>query len=170
MAKYTVNSDHNVPATMADIKHAIEIWNRDAKEEAVGKWDAPPSSTIGGNEAILRIDLRGRPVTIRCDSQRTFTQNLRCCFLALDDMRMNERRGIAETMREAYAMLAAPVLQRDPYEVLGVRSDMPIEDLEQWYALKAKRLHPDTNAGKDTTKEMAELNDAMDRIRKERGQ
>lgn len=162
--------DRPAKDTADDIRHAIAIWNRDALDPSpVGAWDMPPATTIGGSEAIVRFQLRGLEVLLRCESQKTYTQNLRCCFLALDAMRMNERRGIADTLRQAYAALPAPTIQRDPYEILGVRPDMSIDDIEDWYSLKVKRAHPDRNPDDpDAAKKTAELNGAIERIRAER--
>lgn len=168
-AKY-VAPDAPVQTTTRDIKHAIEIWNRDAGAQVVGAWDMPNPTKIGGAEALVRFQLRGEEVLLRCESQRTYSLNLRCCFLALDAMRLNERRGIADTLRQAYAALPAPAKQRDPYEVLGVRSDMSTDDIEDLYAIKIKRVHPDLNRDDpDAAKKAAELNDAIERIRKDRG-
>lgn len=164
-----VAPDRPAKDTRDDLEHAISIWNRDAGAKVVGAWDMPPSTTIGGREALVRFQLRGEEVLLRCDSQKTYTQNLRCCYLALDAMRLNERRGIADTMRQAYAQLAAPAVQRDPYEVLGVRSDMALEDIEDLYAIKIKRVHPDLNPDDpDAQRKTSELNDAIERIRVER--
>lgn len=164
-AAYRVNTEKPAQATIADIRHAVSIWNRDAGETAVSAFDVPPSPKVGGVEAVVRIELRGRPVEFRCGSQRTYSENLRCCFLALDSMRLNERRGIGEVMQTAYAMLSAPKAERDPYEVLGVRSNLDLEDIEAVWRSKVKRAHPDAGG---TAEAAAELNGAIERIRKER--
>ena len=52
-----------------------------------------------------------------------------------------------------------------PYEIIGARPDAAIEDIEALYRSKAKRVHPDAGG---TTEGMAELNEAMARIRSER--
>lgn len=56
-------------------------------------------------------------------------------------------------------------MERDPYEVLGVRSDTDMEDIELIYKAKAKRAHPDAGGSVEA---MKELNKAIDKIRKEK--
>ena len=80
---------------------------------------------------------------------------------------MNEVRGIGELMREMYLMLPAPAKERDPYEILGARSDAALEDIEDLYRAKARRLHPDAPGGGDPAA-MTALNAAIERIRAER--
>lgn len=87
-------------------------------------------------------------------------------FLAADSLRMNEVRGLGEFMREAYLALEGPTgpVIRDPYEVLGIRPDAPLEVAEASYRALAKVAHPD--AGGSEAK-MAELNAAIERVRSE---
>ncbi len=69
---------------------------------------------------------------------------------------MNEKRGIADTLAKAYLQLAAPAQKRDPYEVLGVRPDTPLDDIKAMYLVKAKRLHSDVGGEDDAMKEVNE--------------
>lgn len=88
--------------------------------------------------------------------------NLRVLYLALDSIRLNEARGIADIVREAYLSLPAPMRQRDPYEVLGVRPDAPRHVIEAAYRARARVVHPDAG-GSDA--EMAALNAAWEALR-----
>ena len=78
---------------------------------------------------------------------------------------MNEARGIGDVVREMYLQLPAPVKERDPYEVLGVRSDAPLEVVEACWRALARRAHPDVG-GSDVA--MKEINAAWEKIRAER--
>lgn len=165
MAGYTMQTDKTEAQTRKEIVEEFARWNT-SERGAVESFDFPAPETIGSAEAVLRFKLRGLPVIMRCSSQLAYRLNLRCLFYAVESMRMNEKRGIADVMRQAYGQLSAPTLQRDPYEVLGVRSDTELEDIEAMYKRRAMRLHPDTGGADDTA--MKELNGAIERIREER--
>ena len=107
----------------------------------------------GGPEILLHMDRQGRA-----------QDNLRVLYLAVEAMRMNDARGITDVVREAYLQLPAPAKTRDPYEVLGVRPDAPLEDIKAMYTIKAKRLHPDAGG---TEEEMKVLNEAWERVQQE---
>ena len=107
----------------------------------------------------------GRDVHLRMASQERPQDNLRVLYLAVEAMRMNETRGISETLRAAYLQLEAPVGPDDPYRTLGVRPDAPMEDIEAVYRSKAKRAHPDAGGSAD---EMKRLNAAIEKIREQR--
>lgn len=150
-------------------------WARTQKdlEECFRRWGVREWSTVPVREPL---SVEGKAVTLRYvqnGQERRFTlatqpravDNLRCLYLGVDSIRLNEARGIGDVVREMYQALPSPTLQRDPYEVLGVRSDAELEDIEAVYRSKAKRLHPDKE-GDDAA--MKELNGAMERIREER--
>jgi len=107
----------------------------------------------------------GAQIPVASKDQDRAVDNFRVVFLALEAIRLNEARGIGEVVQAAYMALPAPVKQRDPYEVLGVRSDAPMVDIEDMYRIKAKRAHPDAGG---TEEAMTELNAAMDRIKADR--
>ncbi len=121
----------------------------------------------GQTSAFVRFVLRGIPVTVECSSQEGYRDNLRCIFYAIEAMRMNEVRGIADTMKNAYLQLSAPAQGRDAYEVLGVRPDADPEIIGAAYRALAKKLHPDVGGGADAFKE---IDDAYSRIVKDRSE
>ena len=99
-------------------------------------------------------------------SQERPVDNLRALYLGLESMRMNETRGIGDVVREMYLQLPAPSKGRDPYEVLGIRSDAPLEVIEASWRALAKRAHPDAG-GSDAA--MKEINAAWEKIKADRG-
>lgn len=163
--QFVITSEKTAPEVIGDITDEVRLWNRDAASEVITAWDVIPPTKIGETAAHLRVELRNQAVEFKCHSQPTYALNLKACHLALEAMRLNEKRGIGDVMREAYAMLSAPTRQRDPYEVLGVRSDAELEDIEAVYRSKAKRAHPDAGGSNEA---MKELNDAMERIKADR--
>ena len=162
---YTMNTTWQSERSRSEIRRQLERWD----------WDVPgvvDLDTIdfpkGGREDTagrVHFNLRGTTIKVECESQWTYKQNIRCVALAVETMRMNEKRGIADTMRKAYLMIEAPKEQRDPYEVLGVRPDASEALLQAAYKAQANDRHPD-KGGSDTA--MQELNDARERIRVER--
>jgi len=162
---YSMNTKKTAAQTRRDIVEQFERWNPRYGASLIESYDFPQPSKIGGGEAQVRFVLRGLPITVACSSQYGYDDNLRCCLYAIESMRLNEKRGIADTMRNAYAQLAAPKAARDPYEVLGVRPDTDMEIIEAAYKAAAKKAHPDTGG---TTEAMQEVNDALERIKAER--
>lgn len=160
---YTPPEPKPVRTTLKDIEKEFDLWRRMGAE--IGKADYPIPSSIGGAEAIVRLMLRGTPVTVQCGKFDDYATNLRLCWLTIQGMRLNEARGIDQAMAAAYAaLLPAAPRDRDPYEVLGVLRGTDHEDIEAIYRSKAKRLHPDQ--GGDATA-MRELNAAIERVRTE---
>lgn len=96
--------------------------------------------------------------------------NLRAIFLSIEAIRMIEKRGTADLVRDALLQIEAPagerpVVKRDPYEVLEVTRSTSMEVIDAAYKAKARVLHPDAGGTKE---EMQELNEAMTAIRNER--
>lgn len=107
-----------------------------------------------------------REIRLYMDEQSRPRDNLRVLALAIESLRMNEVRGIGRQVQDAYLQLAAPQAARDPYELMGLRSDCSLEVAEGAYRAMAKQLHPDTDTG--DVERMKELNAAIERIRNER--
>lgn len=160
--KYNPPPDNPPRETQNRIADEFHRWRDQSNDQAtVQRWDFPIPSKIGGQEAIVRFDLRGRDVEIRVDKFASYGINLTAALLAIQSMRLNEARGIGETLQRAYAALPPAPDHVDPYEVLGVHSTMALEDIEAVYRSKTRRLgegHPDLKA----------LNVAMDLIREEK--
>ena len=152
----------NTPVSESRTRKEIAVEFRKWK---VREYDFPASSNIGEKTAKVRFVLRDKPIEISCSSQREYKDNLRCIYIAVWAMRMNEKRGIADTMQQAYLQLAAPEMERDPYEVLGVRPDAPLEVIEASHKALAKSHHPDVGGSDEA---MKELNSALEKIKFER--
>lgn len=107
----------------------------------------------------------GRPVTLKMGKQARAVDNLRVLYLAVEAMRLNEKRGLGEVIQEAYLQLAGPEPAIDPYELLGIRPDAPLEVAEAAWKVKMKTVHPDAGGSEEQVKR---LNAAIEQIRKER--
>mgnify|MGYP001574175692 CR=1 FL=1 len=164
--KYTPPQRRPVRETQRAIINELRKWDDQLGiDGAVGESDFIVSPKIGGNAAVFRLVLRGLPVEFRCDKYDRYDVNLRCVYLAVQSMRLNEARGIGETMRDAYLQLAVPERHRDPYEVLGIRSDAPLAVAEAAWKVMIADNHPDRGGDPGRAKE---INAAIERIREER--
>lgn len=147
----------------AELRDELDLWN-------VHDWrieGAPRGRQWGSTHVVTLTFLHpsGREIVLRSSTQNEAKDNLRVLVFGVNAMRLNEKRGLAEMMQQAYAQLVAPKTQRDPFELLGVRPDADIEVIEAAHRSLAKRAHPDAGG---SSERMAELNAAMDRIREER--
>src|SRR3990167_363707 len=155
---YKLNTSVSESQTRKEIVREFKKWG-------VSQYDFPISNGIGDAAATVRFMLRNIPMNMDCNSQRNYKDNLRCIYFAIYSMRMDEKRGISDVLKKAYLQLPAPEQERDPYEVLGVRPDTSLEDIEAMYKIKAKRLHSDVGGDDE---QMKELNIALEKIKVER--
>lgn len=107
----------------------------------------------------------GKHVNLSMNKQTRAVDNLRVLYLAVEDMRMNEKRGIAEVVQSAYMQLGEGNAQKSPYEVLQIMPDAPLEVAEASYKARVKIAHPDAGGSEE---QMKELNEAIKSIRQEK--
>lgn len=149
-------------------KWGIREWDVDADISPARAANARQSQSERG--VTLSYVKDGVDIELRIDKWPRAVDNLRALYLTVESLRLNEYRGIADVVRQAYAQLPPPApesVKRDPYDVLRVGRNQDIKAIENIYKLRARQLHPDTGG---PTAAMAELNQAMDAIRKERAQ
>ena len=161
---YRLTTDKTWSATLRDLTRCFEIWG-------VRRWevesDGISKASWSQNEATRAVHLHfekfgGATVDLTYSAQARAQDNLRVLFLAVDAMRLNEKRGIGDLIRDSYLQLAAPPRARNPREVLGIAADADIEIAEATFRVLAKRAHPDAGG---TAEQMAELNIAIDALR-----
>ena len=111
----------------------------------------------------LTYNKNGKTVTLVMGKQNRAVDNLRVLYLAVEAMRLNERRGISDVLASAYLQLAAPTQEIDPYELLEIRPDASLEVAEAAYRAKVRNIHPDKGG---STQHMKALNRAIEEIRK----
>lgn len=161
---YRIRSKQAWSETERDIGWCFERWRvRDweIQKNVMGSRVHSANLTREERAVSIRFVLRGRPVTVSLDSQERPIDNLRALYLCLEDMRMLEVRGLAETVQSAYKQLAAPAAERDPYEVLGLRPGATRDEVEAMWKVKARAAHPDAGGSNEA---MAALNAARDRL------
>jgi len=167
---YSLRTKKSWNDTMQEIRLTFERWGIERWTVFAGIPGQRRSTAYYQTEDQRRVELRyqhpsGQEVVLIKATEDRDVDNLRVLYLAVEAIRLNEVRGIGDVVREAYLQIAAPAKGRDPWEVLGVRPDTPLEDCEAMYRIKAKRLHPDTGNGDEAG--MKELNAAIEKIRKE---
>ena|SRR5215471_12381699 len=111
----------------------------------------------------LTYTKNGKTVTLVMGKQNRAVDNLRVLYLAIEAMRLNERRGISDVIESAYLQLAAPPQAIDPYELLEIRPGASLEVAEAAYKAKVRSLHPDTGGSHE---QMKLLNQAIEEIRR----
>lgn len=102
-------------------------------------------------------------IVLEMNTQERAVDNFRVLFLAIEAMRLNEKRGIADTVAKAYLQLGAPSTF-DPYQILGLQKGLPISVYEAQYKELAKKNHTDLGGSPE---KMKEINEAIATIRKE---
>jgi len=160
---YTVATPKTWAQTVDQLAETFRKWG-------IREWMVTPPRPLSRapyqSQEDRRVTVRYTPrgnseIVLTMDRQDRAEDNVRVLYLAIEALRKNELRGIADLVREAYLQLPAPTRQRDPFEVLGVRSDAPLEDIKAMYLIKTKRLHPDIGGSEEA---MKELNEAWERI------
>lgn len=159
---YRMQTKVETERTRREIEGELRRWRE------VSDYEIPLRVERSQTQAFVRFVLRAIPITIQCSTQASYGNNLRCVFYAVQAMRMNEVRGIADTMKNAYAQLAAPATARDPYEVLGVRPDAEWQVINGAHRAMANKTHPDKPGG--SAEAFKEVQEAMEKIAAERGE
>lgn len=167
---YSTRTNWDSGQSRSEIRSELERWNPNwgAAVVDLDTIDFPKAGTAVTKAAVY-FSLRGVNIKIECDSQTSYRQNIRCVAFAVKAMRMNEVRGIADTMAKAYLQLEAPKEQRDPHEVLQVRPEASPEMIEAAYkelSKRGERRHPDVGGNADKFKELQE---AYERIKEDLG-
>lgn len=149
---------------MKEIEVAMRLWG-------VKEWDAnyPRGARLEAGQqkeeertVRLTYTLRGKQVSLVMGKQARAVDNLRVLYLAVEAMRMNEKRGISDVIESAYLQLAAPQQERSPWEVLGIIEGSPLEVAEAAYKVRARKAHPDAGGSEE---QMKALNKAIEEIR-----
>jgi hypothetical protein len=160
---YRLTTEKTWLETRAELATEFQRWGvREWAAESLGKGLRGTYQPVEQRRVTLRwITRTGQEMTLVMDRQDTAKDNFRVLFLSVQALRLNEARGIADTMREAYLQIAAPPTKRDPYEVLGIRPDMAPEDVDLFYKAKAQRLHPDKGGDAEAFKELTAAYEAV---------
>jgi hypothetical protein len=169
MNTYTIRTQISWNQTLQDLADEFRLWGIDdwATNTPHGaRWEGwRPQSEL---ERTVRLTYykNDKPVTLEMGKQARAVDNLRVLYLAIQAMRLNEKRGISEVIESAYLQLAAPGQQKSPHEVLGIMPNAPLEVAEAAYKARVRVAHPDVGGSEAQIKA---LNDAISKIRSQYG-
>jgi hypothetical protein len=175
---YSITTDKTWSRILDDLDETFRKWG-------ITSWnvqcDLPPTRTVRQNQTMqerrvmITWKRRDKQHSLTMDKQTRAVDNLLVLQLAIEALRLNEKRGIAATLAEAYRQefpaLPAPEYGRDnpaptaAYRTLFVQPDAPIEVCEAAFKALAKSAHPDTGG---TSARFAAIVMAIEAIRKER--
>ena len=158
--KYIPPEAYSPARSRNEIEDQFRRWNEQAGEAVVTDWDLPMFKATA--PASVTFCLRGARINVKIDAWTEFATNLRCCYLNIRDMRLAEARGSLESLRDSLLSLAPGKVQRNPWEVLGLREGASAGVIEATYKALAKERHPD-RGGSDAA--MRELNEAYEQIK-----
>ncbi len=110
----------------------------------------------------LTYQKNGKTIKLSMNKQNRAVDNLRVLYLAVEAMRLNEKRGIGEVLESAYRQLASPMQEQTPWEILGILPGSVLMVAEAAYKSKALSYHPDRGGSNE---KMQILNKAIQAIR-----
>lgn len=177
MTKYTLTTEKTWAETMDDLGETMRKWRvsrwsvepANPGRKAANKYQSPQERTV-----TLRYQRGGKEIVLTMAKQDRAVDNLRVLYLAVEALRLNESRGLAETAaaayRQEYPALPAPTntppgVSTGPYALLHIRNNAPIEVAEAAYRALSRLYHPDVTG---STAVQQALNEAIEVIRKER--
>src|SRR4051812_36116368 len=107
MSTYAINTDKSWHETMEELANQMRLWG-------VTDWETnyPKGARLSGwdqgqadRTVTLTYTKSSRPVRLVMGNQRRAVDNLRVLYLAVEAMRLNERRGISDVIRTACLQL-----------------------------------------------------------------
>jgi hypothetical protein len=151
MTDYSLHTSKSWLQTRSEIANEFRLWG-------IEDWIVEQFN----NGAKLSYVRNGKTIDLFMDKQERPADNLRVLYFTIHSLRMNEVRGISEVMATAYLQIAGPKQKRNPYDVLMIMEDSPLEVAEAVFRSLAKKHHPDNGGNVETFKE---LNEAIEEIR-----
>lgn len=165
MQQYRLSTKFNWQKTYADLAYTFRQWGVhswsvvEPRKKRLDDWTPNPDD----RRVSIRFEVKGKTVNLSMDKQNRAVDNFRVLYIAIEDMRMQERRGIADIIENAYLQLSAPFVEQDPYDVLGLPRGTAKPVCEAQYKELAKQAHPDSGG---SLERMKLLNEAIEKIRR----
>ena len=162
---YSLTTKKTWHQTMQELEDQMRLWGVTQWETNYPKGARSDAWSQKEEDRTIKLTYRknGKSVTLVMGKQNRAVDNLRVLYLAVEAMRLNERRGISDVLESAYLQLASPTQVVDPYELLEIRPDASLEVAEAAYKAKVRNIHPDRGGSNDL---MKALNKAIEEIRK----
>ncbi len=165
MDDYSLRTPKSWPQTLSDLETTMTKWGVDHWETNTPRGSHLKGSgqSLDDRSVTLKYTKDKRTINLTMDKQDRAVDNLRVLYLATEAIRMNEKRGIADVVKSAYLQLDGPTQKRNPYEVIGLFDNTPLDVCEAVYKVKVKELHPDVGG---STEKFMELQLAIEEIRR----
>ena len=165
MSDYSLTTKKTWHQTMQELEDQMRLWGITQWETNYPKGARADARSQKEEDRTVKLTYykNGKPVMLVMGKQNRAVDNLRVLYLAVEAMRLNERRGISDVLESAYLQLASPTQEIDPYELLEIRPDASLEVAEAVYKAKVRNIHPDRGGSEE---HMKALNQAIDEIRK----
>jgi hypothetical protein len=180
MANYNLSSEKTWLETKTDLEATFRLWGVN-DFVVIGKpprqlydWQSPAD----GRVTVRFMHPSGHEIVAALDTQQNARLNLRAIYLALEDMRLVEKRGLAAIMGSVFLQLNAGTAAHlvgtgiDAYTALGAAPAEPLGVIEARYRALIAAAHPDRADNAEERLRRTErtklLNDAIAQIRKER--
>lgn|GEM_PF-4252109 len=167
----------DVDQTRREIRHTFFLWDIDPSEfEIVWEEDRSSGRIIRRPGARVRYMRNGQWQEVACFGFPSRAANLRQCFLLLERLRIAEQHGVQYqglTFTKDLATTTGEAARReslmDAYDILGASPDDPLELITDVFRRKSMYYHPDHPDKGGTDEKFKRLNEAYERIMKERG-
>lgn len=165
-SEYSLTTKKSWAETTRELATEFERWGVDDWETNYPRGAVREGRNQSETDRTVTLTyvLRGHRVSLDMGDQDRAVDNLRVLLLAIQSIRLNEKRGIGKVLENAYLQLAGPTQEKTPWEVLQVFPGSPPSVCEPMYRERVKQLHPDKGGSEA---EMKELNRAIEQIRKE---
>src|SRR5256886_16495565 len=126
---YSLTTKKTWHQTMEDLEDEMRRWGIIQWETNYPKGARSEAGSKKEEDRTVKLTYKknGKTVTLVMGKQNRAVDNLRVLYLAVEAMRLNERRGISDVLESAYLQLAAPIQAIDPYELLEIRPDASLE-------------------------------------------
>ena len=173
---YIIHTQKRWTETLDDLAETFDKWGVGPRAYRVIAIRARRQNYYLVDERRVTVEFlhpkSGQQIIVTKGDLDTPDDNLRAIYIALERLRMIEKAGLADIVREALIQIdapkdgasASPRSKRPWYEVLEVAPNASPDVIEAVYRAKAKSLHPDTVDGDQIA--MQELNQAREEGRK----
>lgn len=158
-----LRTDKTPEDTRRDIDDAFRKWGID-------EYRIPRNGKGTWGEAVITFYVNDSKQELRCDRFPDYRDNLRALYLILDALRKAQERGILQELARAAVAFLPPApdqpRKRPWYEVLQVTPKTAAEVVKASYRALSMTAHPDKGGSEGA---MAELNEAYEQFKRERG-
>lgn len=115
--------------------------------------------------AAIYFTYKGKYMCFACDRWDRVEDNIWAIAKTIEALRGIARWGTGDMLEAAFKGFLA-ISSRTWYEILGVRPDTPLSEIESAYKVRAMKAHPDNGGSHEA---MSELNTAIAEARRVRG-